>query len=96
MRRGIATVPLVVVRDGSDRFVARVDLALPELRLAIEYDGAWHGDTRQFARDRRRLNELTAAGWRVLFVTAADLRDRRALVARVRSFLHASSGNMPL
>ncbi len=93
---GIATVPQFVVRDGNGRFVARVDLALPDLRLAIEYDGAWHGDTRQFARDRRRLNELTAAGWRVLFVTAADLRDQRALVARVRSFLHATSGNMPL
>jgi len=68
-------------------FVARVDLAWPELRLAVEYDGRWHGDTAQFAADRRRLNRLTAAGWRVLFVTAEDLHDPRALVLRVAEAL---------
>jgi very-short-patch-repair endonuclease len=56
------------------RFVARPDLAWPEHRLALEYDGAWHGEPSQFRRDRQRLNRLTAPGWRVLFVTAADLR----------------------
>lgn len=92
---GIELVPQFVVRDSSGRFVARVDLALPDLRLAIEYDGAWHGDPRQLPRDRRRMNELTAAGWRVLFVTAEDMHDRQALVARVRAFLaSASSGKV--
>ncbi|MCU1616426.1 MAG: uncharacterized protein JWO98_3966, partial [Frankiales bacterium] len=61
-----------VTDDG--RFVARVDFAYPGQRLAIEYDGVWHGEPGQFARDRQRLNRLLAAGWRVLFVTAADLR----------------------
>ncbi|WP_346623019.1 hypothetical protein [Blastococcus montanus] len=68
-------------------FVARLDFAYPEHRLAIEYDGVWHGDRAQFARDRQRLNRLLAAGWRVLFVTAADLRDPVALVARVAAAL---------
>ncbi|SDC08050.1 T/G mismatch-specific endonuclease [Geodermatophilus telluris] len=54
-------------------FVARVDFARPGHRLAVEYDGAWHGAPGQLGRDRRRLNGLTAAGWRVVFVTAADL-----------------------
>ena len=88
---GIRTTPQCVVRDSSGRFVARVDLAVPDLRIAIEYDGAWHGDPRQLARDRRRLNELTAAGWTVLFVTAADMRDPAALVARVRALLAAAA-----
>jgi len=65
------------------RFVARVDFAWPEQRLALEYDGLWHSEPGQFARDRERLNRLTAAGWRVLFVTAADLRSPERLVARV-------------
>jgi very-short-patch-repair endonuclease len=84
---GIATVPQFTVRDADRGFVARVDLALPDLRLAIEYDGAWHGEAPQLAKDRRRMNALTAAGWRVLFVTAADLRDPPALVAKVRAFI---------
>jgi very-short-patch-repair endonuclease len=86
---GIETVPQFTVRDAAGGFVARVDLAIPERRIAIEYDGAWHGRPGELARDRRRLNELTAAGWRVLFVTAADLHDTVALVARVRAFIRA-------
>jgi very-short-patch-repair endonuclease len=91
---GIEAVPQFVVRDGGGGFVARVDLALPDLRIAIEYDGAWHGAAPQLSRDRRRMNALTSAGWRVLFVTAADMRDPVALVEKVRAFLAlATSGN---
>ncbi len=70
----------VVDRDG---FVARVDFAYPELRVAIEYDGLWHGERRTFLDDRRRLNRLTAAGWVVLHVTLDDLRRPEQLLARV-------------
>lgn len=66
-----------------DGFVARADFAYPDRRLLIEYDGLWHGEPGQFAEDRRRLNRLTAAGWRVVFVTAADLRRPEKLVARL-------------
>jgi very-short-patch-repair endonuclease len=67
----------------ADRFVARVDFAWPELRVAVEYDGLWHAESGQFAKDRRRLNRLHAAGWRVVFVTAADLHDAKELIARI-------------
>jgi hypothetical protein len=70
------------VRDGG-RVVARVDFAWPELKVALEYDGLWHGEAGQFTEDRRRLNRLTAAGWRVIFVTAADIHDLAALLARI-------------
>ena len=75
----------VVEHEG--RFVARVDLAWPALRVAVEYDGAWHAEPGQFARDRRRLNRLQAAGWQVVFVTAADLHRPADLVMRVRAAL---------
>lgn len=80
-------VPQYEVRIGV-RFVARVDLAYPDRRLAIEYDGAWHGEAGQFARDRQRLNRLGAAGWRVVHVTADDLHTGAA-VALVRAALAA-------
>ena len=75
------------VLDGRGRFVARVDFAWPGNRVAVEYDGLWHADPAQFAKDRQRLNRLTAAGWRVVFVTAADLRDPRRLLARIAAAL---------
>jgi very-short-patch-repair endonuclease len=43
-------------------FVARVDFAYPDLKIAIEYDGLWHGERQAFLSDRRRLNRLAAAG----------------------------------
>ncbi|SEO90955.1 type IV toxin-antitoxin system AbiEi family antitoxin [Trujillonella endophytica] len=79
-----------VVRDAESRFVARVDFAWPEAKLALEYEGIWHGAPQNVGRDRRRLNALTAAGWTVLFVTAADLADPVALIARVAAALQAS------
>jgi hypothetical protein len=90
---GLPPVPQHVVRGPGGEFLARVDLAYPDLRVAVEYDGAWHAEDGQFARDRRRLNQLTAAGWAVLHVTAADLRDPALLVERVRALLRrATSG----
>ena len=73
------------------RFVARVDFAWPDHKVALEYDGLWHGEPGQFARDRRRLNELREAGWSVVFVTAADLRDPAELIARIARALGASA-----
>jgi very-short-patch-repair endonuclease len=71
------------------RFVARVDFGYPEQRLAIEYDGLWHGEPQQVGPDRERLNRLLAAGWRVLFVTAADLWRPERLLARIAAALAA-------
>lgn len=86
---GLAPVVQHSVRDGDGNFVARVDLAFPARCVAVEYDGAWHAAPGQFAKDRRRLNRLVAAGWTVIHVTAADLRDPAALVARVRAALES-------
>lgn len=75
-----------VWHDG--RFVARVDLAWPERRVAVEYDGAWHASAEQLERDRRRLNRLQNAGWLVLHVTAGRMRgDFPAVVAEIAAAL---------
>lgn len=88
-RRGLVAVPQYVVRDSRGGFVARVDLAFPQQRVAVEYDGAWHAGAGQFARDRRRLNALLAAGWRVVHLTAADLHRPDAVAIQVAAALAA-------
>ena len=85
----LPAVAQYVVKAEDGRFIARVDLAFPEAKVAVEYDGAWHGEPGQFRRDRERLNRLTAAGWRVIFVTAADLRSPEALLRRIANALGA-------
>ena len=70
------------------RFVARVDFAWPDRKVALEYDGLWHADRRAFLDDRRRLNRLTSAGWLVVHVTVDDLRHPERLLPRIHA-LHA-------
>jgi very-short-patch-repair endonuclease len=79
-----------VVRDSGGRF-ARVDFAWPEHRVALEYEGAWHGEGHQVGKDRKRLNRLAAAGWLVVFVTAEDMRRPDELFARVAMALKSRS-----
>jgi hypothetical protein len=74
-----------VVIDG--QFLARVDLAYPSIRLALEYDGQWHADRDQLTRDRRRIRNLNAAGWYVYPITRHDLRDLDVLVEAVRELI---------
>jgi very-short-patch-repair endonuclease len=66
--------------------VVLLDLAWPDRRVAVECDG-WgaHGRSRaRFESDRRRDNDLIAAGWTVVHLTSAMSDDEiRAAVARV-------------
>jgi Protein of unknown function (DUF559) len=89
VRAGLpAPVPQYVVLSGGE-FLGRVDLAWPEAKLVVEYEGAHHFEGLQIRRDDRRYERLTAAGWRVIRVSAADLRDLDAVVRRI---LEALSG----
>jgi very-short-patch-repair endonuclease len=47
-----------------------LDLAYPEVRLAIEYDGAEHRTQRRARRDLIREAALTALGWHILRLDA--------------------------
>jgi len=54
--------------------VARVDLAYPEYRLAIELDGfRWHAGRGPFRSDRLRRNRIEATGWRLLETAPEDI-----------------------
>ncbi len=79
-------VPQYEIRvDGE--FVARVDFAWPDLKVAVEYDGVWHADTGQLVRDRERLNRLQAAGWYVHHVTFRDMHDVEHTIEKIRRVL---------
>jgi hypothetical protein len=79
--------PQYVVRSDDGQFIARVDLAWPEAKVAVEYDGQWHAEPGQLARDRRRLNALLAHGWCVHHVTARDMHDIPATASAISRLL---------
>jgi hypothetical protein len=72
------------ILDDRGRFLARGDLIYRELRIVIEYDG-WHHErsAEQRQHDILRRERLEAAGWRVIVLTADDLRHVARLVGRV-------------
>lgn len=75
---------------GPSGLVLHPDLAWPEFRVAVEYDGQWHADPDQLHRDRQRLNQLVTAGWLVLPVTGRHVhREFPALVREIRAALVA-------
>ena len=70
----VRPVPQHVILDNDGSFVARVDVALPDLRIAIEYDSMQeHSDEFQLTRDARRRNRILAAGWRCFSARYRDL-----------------------
>jgi hypothetical protein len=76
------------VRDSAGRVIARADLAWPERKVLVEFDGDVHRQREVFVKDLRRQNRLVAAGWTVLRFTSADVLGRPdEVVAAVRRAL---------
>ncbi len=80
------------VYDELGEFVARLDMAYPLLKLAIEYDGRGHLTAWQQETDARRLNRLDECGWSVRRFTSPDvLRTPDAMAAQVREAISRRS-----
>ena len=72
--------------------VLHPDLAYPELRIAIEYEGEEHRlDGQRWRDDIARRRALERLGWIVLRMTIDDLRAPAALLADLRSAIQARS-----
>ncbi|MHC9296559.1 hypothetical protein ACRCUN_29195 [Mycobacterium sp. LTG2003] len=52
--------------------IGEVDLAWPDLRIALEYEGAHHTDPEIFRKDIARIDEMIESGWIVIRVTRRD------------------------
>jgi very-short-patch-repair endonuclease len=76
------------IRDGLGALIARADLAWPERKVIVEFDGDVHRERDVFVRDLRRQNRLVAAGWTVLRFTSADVLGRPdEVLAQIRRAL---------
>lgn len=88
---GLHPVPQYWIEDSTGR-LARADLAFPEHKVAVEYDGSWRdGQLWALNRDRDRLNRVQAAGWEIVFVTAQLLHDPARMVRTIRAALDRRS-----
>lgn len=75
----------IEVADGN---VVHPDLAYPDAKIAIEYEGDRHRtDTGRFRRDIRRHRQMEDAGWRVIRVAGVDPADLESAVASIRRAL---------
>lgn len=82
----------VDILDAEGRWLARGDLVFRDQQVLVEYDGWQHErDARQRQWDIHRREQLEAAGWTVIVVTAADFSRPWTIVARVRQVLRARS-----
>lgn len=72
------------------------DLGYPELKIAIEFDGAYHfaGGAAQARFDNERIEAMIDAGWRVLRVTAIDLRDPRRFLQRLANAIASATARL--
>jgi hypothetical protein len=90
VRAGLPEPQLQVdVHDEQGSFVGRVDMAWPENRVLVEYEGDHHRtDLEQWAADIRRYRELERLGWTVLRWTRTDLTvHRTAALAHLAALL---------
>ena len=76
------------IEDDVGRQLARGDLAWPDRKVLVEFDGDVHRDRAVFVNDLRRQNRLVAAGWTVLRFSSADVLGRpHEVVAQIRRAL---------
>jgi hypothetical protein len=71
-------------------FVARVDFLWREARVIVEYEGDHHRtDRRQWENDVARVRLLESLGWKVIRITASDLRAPRlaSLIDQLRALV---------
>lgn len=68
-------IPQYEIRDTAGRFVARVDAAIVEWKIALEYESIQeHTGKAALLRDNPRRRKIARAGWAPLGVTIEDLR----------------------
>ena len=63
-----------IVRDDLGSWLFRLDMAYPEIKVAIEYDGRQHAENRaQWVKDVGRREWFDGQGWRIVTVLSDDL-----------------------
>src|SRR5690625_928840 len=85
------------VYDDAGGWLARPDLAYPELRIAIQYEGDGHRTSRKrWQQDIMRDEVMRDHGWEIIRVTAAQLRRPWQLCELIRRRMHAQAQRLGL
>ena len=87
LRQGVPAPQVNVDVVAGGVWLARVDLAWPQFKVALEYDGREHHGPDRMAHDVRRRDRLRAAGWVVLVVRNEQLGESFRIAADVLSAL---------
>jgi very-short-patch-repair endonuclease len=76
------------VFDDAGAFVARVDFAIPELRIAFEaHSKQFHDGAEAHRRDSQRHERLVTHRWKVRYITSAEMDNPAKLRTSVRRVL---------
>lgn len=82
----------VDITDEHGAWLAHGDLVFRRWKVLVEYDGWQHErDAKQRQWDHLRREQLEAAGWRVVVITAEDMKKPATIVARVRQALRQAA-----
>jgi hypothetical protein len=85
---GLPEPQLNVPTELSVGVVRQPDLAYPEHRVAVEYEGEGHSEAAQIVRDIAREEDFARAGWLPVRISKRHMQnDARAAVAKVRAAL---------
>lgn len=85
------------VNDAHAGVIHRVDMAYPQQKIAIEYDGEYHYDMSRWSYDLHKRNRLQSLGWKVFVATKENLRNAMAVeqfVSMVGREIHAGTGGI--
>lgn len=92
---GLPEPQLNVPTELSPGVVRQPDLAYPEHRVAVEYEGEGHSEAAQIIRDIAREEDFSRAGWELVRISKRHMvNDARLAVAKVRAAL-VSRGWLP-
>ncbi len=88
LERGLPEPRIEPAVHVSGDLVLHPDLAWPRYRVAVEYEGEYHGAREQLERDVQRAEWMDAAGWTLIRVDHAALTLRGpAVLARIERAL---------
>ena len=74
----------------------RADVAFPEYKFILEFQGDYHRDPVQWRADMTRIAKFETVEWYVMQINSDDLRKPTELVARIRAKLsHRGAPNPP-
>jgi very-short-patch-repair endonuclease len=81
--------PDLQIRVGVPGGTRWIDMGWEETKIGLEYDGEdFHNGDGRLARDRKRHNQLTRAGWTIVHATASDIwRHPDPLIDQLRGLL---------